>query len=264
MAELPPTIAPMVSNFSFPEEFIVSRTLSIAFTVSSSLLPFGIVILTRISLLLESGIKLKPFVNSRTALPTSRTKARRSATSLCERVNLMLFSYNPRSLSINPCLCSLVFRISDCPIAGTSVRATIRLAISEYVIVSARSTNICFVIPSTKTIGRNTQTVVIVDAVIAPATCLAPFTEALMAEYPRLLSLYMFSITTTELSTSIPTPTASPESEIIFIVTPLKYIRTIANTTESGIEKATIKVGLKSLRNSRSTIIANTAPTIRF
>ena len=44
--------------------------------------------------------------------------------------------------------------------------------------VSARSVNSCLVIPVTNTMGRNTQTVVRVEAVTAPATCLAPETAA--------------------------------------------------------------------------------------
>ena len=66
------------------------------------------------------------------------------------------------------------------------------------------------------------------------------------------------------MSTSIPTPIARPESEIIFSVTPLKYIRTIANTTLIGIEHATIIVGLISRKNKNKIIIARTAPIRRF
>ena len=44
--------------------------------------------------------------------------------------------------------------------------------------VSARSVNSWRVMPSTKTMGRNTQTVVKVDAVMAPTTCPAPETAA--------------------------------------------------------------------------------------
>ncbi len=74
----------------------------------------------------------------------------------------------------------------------------------------------------------------------------------------------MFSITTTELSTSIPTPIARPESEIIFRLTPEKYIRTIANNSETGIENAIISVGRKSLRNKNRIIIDSIAPKIKL
>lgn len=62
--------------------------------------------------------------------------------------------------------------------AGTRVNAIIRLAKSEKVMVRARSVNSCLVMPSTNTMGRNTHTVVRVEAVMAPTTCAAPDTAA--------------------------------------------------------------------------------------
>ena len=62
--------------------------------------------------------------------------------------------------------------------AGTRVRAMIRLARSEKVMVRARSVNSCLVMPSTNTMGRNTHTVVKVEAVMAPSTWPAPATAA--------------------------------------------------------------------------------------
>ena len=53
-----------------------------------------------------------------------------------------------------------------------------RLARREYVMVKARSVNSCLVMPSTNTMGRNTHTVVSVEAVMAPTTCAAPDTAA--------------------------------------------------------------------------------------
>ena len=114
--------------------------------------------------------------------------------------------------------------------------------------------------PSVNTIGRNTHTVVRVDAVIAPATCFAPETAACTFEYPRFLKRYVFSITTMELSTSIPTPKARPESDITLSVTLLKYISVTANSKLIGIEQAIIAVGFMSLRNTSKTIIAKIPP----
>ena len=74
----------------------------------------------------------------------------------------------------------------------------------------------------------------------------------------------MFSMTTTELSTSMPTATASPESEIMFSVTPEKYISTNANTTLIGIEQSVINVGRRSFRNRNRITMANTAPHSRL
>ena len=71
-------------------------------------------------------------------------------------------------------------------------------------------------------------------------------------------------MTTTELSTSIPTATARPDREIMLMVTPEKYISTMANTTLSGIEQRVMKVGRISFRNRNSTSTANTAPSRRL
>ena len=61
---------------------------------------------------------------------------------------------------------------------GTSVMATIRLASSEKVIVRPMSMNRSRARPVTKTTGRNTQMVVSVDAISAPAMLLTPRTQA--------------------------------------------------------------------------------------
>ncbi len=70
----------------------------------------------------------------------------------------------------------------------------------------------------------------------------------------------MFSMTTIELSTSMPMPRASPDSEMMFRVTPLKYMHTMAVTRLTGMENATTMVGLKSFRNTIRINIASTAP----
>ena len=70
--------------------------------------------------------------------------------------------------------------------AGTTVSAMMRLAKREYAIVRPMSTNSCLVMPSVNTMGRNTQTVVSVDANMAPATSPAPAMAASLAEYPSL------------------------------------------------------------------------------
>ena len=70
----------------------------------------------------------------------------------------------------------------------------------------------------------------------------------------------MFSMTTMELSTSMPTDTARPESEIMFSVTPEKYMSTTANTTLMGMETRVMTVGRISRRNTRRTRIAKIAP----
>ncbi len=126
--------------------------------------------------------------------------------------------------------------------------------------VNPISTNNCLVIPSVNTMGKNTQTVVKVEAMIAPATSFAPSMEASRILFPSLRIRYIFSITTIELSTSIPTPRAKPEREMMFSVIPLKYMHTTAVTRLIGMEKAITRVGRKSFRNTINMKIARTAP----
>ena len=70
----------------------------------------------------------------------------------------------------------------------------------------------------------------------------------------------MFSMTTMELSTSIPMPRDRPASVIMFISRPVKYMSTTANSTDSGILMPTTSVGLISLRKMASTMMARAAP----
>ena len=71
-------------------------------------------------------------------------------------------------------------------------------------------------------------------------------------------------MTTTELSTSIPTPSARPDRERMLKVMPVKYISTMANSTLNGILMATTMVGRRSFRKSASTMMASTAPSTRL
>ena len=77
---------------------------------------------------------------------------------------------------------------------------------------------------------------------------------------PSFLSRKIFSITTMELSTSIPIPSVRPDMDLIFRVIPEKYISTMANIMEIGIAQAIIIVGLISLRKIIRIIMASEAP----
>ena len=70
----------------------------------------------------------------------------------------------------------------------------------------------------------------------------------------------MFSITTMELSTSIPMPRARPDREMIFRVTPLKYMHTMAVTRLTGMENATTMVGRRSFKNTSRMKMASSPP----
>ena len=246
----------------------ISSTLSItssaAAMVSSSSVPSGICILTCICGELISGTNANPFTTTAATLKTSRSNAHISTSTLCFNDHFKTPVYLLRK-PLKPAFSSgtgPASRFAD--IAGTSVIATIRLANSEYPIVRAISENRSLVIPSVNIIGTNTHTVVIVEAVIAPPTCLAPAMAAFAGGTPSRRSLKVFSITTIELSTSIPTATARPESDIILSDIPEKYIRTIANMILTGIENTVISVDFMCLKNSNSIRTANTAPSSRL
>ena len=57
---------------------------------------------------------------------------------------------------------------------------------------------------------------------------------------------------------------ARPAMDKRFIVTPEKYISVSANSTEIGIEQATMNVGRISRKNSSKIRIASAAPSSRF
>ena len=71
----------------------------------------------------------------------------------------------------------------------------------------------------------------------------------------------MFSSTTTELSTIMPTPRARPPRLIRFRVKPPKYSRAKVAITEIGIDSAMTTVLRTLRRNSSSTKTASTPPT---
>ena len=56
-------------------------------------------------------------------------------------------------------------------------------------------------------------------------------------------------------------PRERPASVMTFMSRPVKYIRTTANSTDSGMLMPTTRVGLMSLRKMASTRIASAAPT---
>lgn len=92
--------------------------------------------------------------------------------------------------------------------------------------------------------------VVNVEAVIAPATSDVPRTAASVGErWFSSMFRKMFSMTTMALSTSIPAPSASPPSVMMFMDSPLKYIRLNVAIMEIGMETLTIRVMFTRRRN---------------
>ena len=87
-------------------------------------------------------------------------------------------------------------------------------------------------------IGPKTEMVVSVEAVIAPWTSSAPRAAASSAPNPAWRCRKMFSSTMMELSTSIPTPSASPPRLMMLRETSNASMRAKVPITEIGIASA--------------------------
>ena len=74
----------------------------------------------------------------------------------------------------------------------------------------------------------------------------------------------MFSRTTMELSTIIPTPSVIPPSDIMFSVMPSTFIIRNVNRIQHGIAIVTASVAPRSRRKRNSTIAANSTPIQMF
>ncbi len=128
------------------------------------------------------------------------------------------------------------------------------------VTVSAWSRKSWPAIPDMKTIGKKTAIVVSVAATTADATSEVPFLAASTIPSPCSRFRTMFSSTTMELSTSMPTARAMPPSDMMFSDTSLVYINRNVPMTEIGIAMLTIVVDRASRRKPYNTMMAKMPP----
>ena len=149
-------------------------------------------------------------------------------------------------------------------IVGMTKTETIKDSVTAQLIASAISLNNCAISESKNNKGRNTATVVIVEAAIAPHTSRVPSMDAAMGDFPRCKCEKIFSRTTIELSTSIPTAKLIPARDTTLILRPSMNIPRKVPIADIGMAHAMIRVGLIFLRKSIRTIIANKPPSKRF
>ncbi len=142
------------------------------------------------------------------------------------------------------------------PINGTRLTATKRLAARLTHIVMAISLNMTPAIPGTKSMGTNTLIVVRVDATIAISISLGPFTAASIGICPSSMNRTVFSSTTIELSTSIPTASARPARLMMFRFRSSRYMAKNAKSMLSGMLSVTIILARIFLRNTSRMIAA--------
>ena len=114
--------------------------------------------------------------------------------------------------------------------------------------------------PVMKIIGANTATDVSVAANTAVATSAVPSRAASRRSSPDSWRRTMLSSTTTALSTSMPTASAMPPSDMMLSVMSKAYISTNVPSTETGIAMLLISVARASRRNAYSTRIASRPP----
>ena len=89
-----------------------------------------------------------------------------------------------------------------------------------------------------------------VEAITAVPTSVAPARAASISPMPWWRLRWIASSTTIELSTSMPTPSERPPSDMMLSETPELYIRKKVATTETGIEMPMIDV-VFTLRRKR-------------
>ena len=77
-------------------------------------------------------------------------------------------------------------------------------------------------VPVKKTMGRYTIKTLTVITSIGKATSLAPSAAACLIGFPSSMCRWMFSSTTMELSTRVPTAKARPPRVMMLIVCPVK------------------------------------------
>ena len=143
---------------------------------------------------------------------------------------------------------------------GTIVSATPSEASSDSEIVSAWSRMSWPARPSTNTSGRNTATAVRVEAATAIATVRAPWRAASRAGRPSSRFRNTLSSTTIESSTTRPTASASPPSDMTLKDSPKRYMMMKVASTDTGSETAMIRVERTSRRNAKMTRIASSPP----
>ena len=127
--------------------------------------------------------------------------------------------------------------------------------------VTAWSPKIWPAMPSIKTMGAKTATVVKVEAVIAPATSPTPRMAACTWLSPSSRQREMDSKTTMALSTNMPTPRAKPPRDMMFKDTSIRNMGAKVVATEIGIARAITRVGTTRRKKTQMTSTLKRAPS---
>ena len=133
---------------------------------------------------------------------------------------------------------------------GTRVSAAVVDTIIMMLTIHPSWLNIIPAIPGTMVRGRNTQSIVNVDAMMEIPTSLVPCTAASFGFSPLSIWVVMFSSATIASSTTIPIAMERADMEMMFRVLPVanRYMRDARS--EIGIEMMTMNVALHLQRNT--------------
>ena len=118
--------------------------------------------------------------------------------------------------------------------------------------------------PPMNTSGRKTTQVVKTELSIGPSTSVVPFMTDSRRLPLRIHRPVMLSTSTTVLSVIIPTPSRSPESEMMLIDIPIRLKQSIAKTSDTGIDRVTRSGDLKSLMKKTITMHESRIATRMF
>ena len=114
--------------------------------------------------------------------------------------------------------------------------------------------------PPTNASGRNTATVVMVDAVTAVATSLTPSRMATMRSSPSDKCLLMFSTTTIESSTTRPIEMVTAPIVRMLSEKSLAHIPMNVSNNDVGIDTAVTRVDRTDMRKIRMMMMAKAKP----
>ena len=143
---------------------------------------------------------------------------------------------------------------------GISVSDTTREIISAIETVSAWSLNNWPATPCTNTSGKNTATVVSVDATTAMLTSRVPVMAACSTPSPRSRALAMLSSTTMESSTTMPVASARPARDMTLRLSPNRSMKKKVAMMDTGKESPITNVLQPSRRKKKMIRIDSTPP----
>ena len=138
---------------------------------------------------------------------------------------------------------------------GTRVRAAVVEMIMMMVTMNPSCLNMIPAIPDTMVRGRNTQSIVRVEAITDMATSDVPWTAASFGFSPLSRWVDMFSSTTIASSTTMPIAMESADMDMMFRVLPVAKRYTSEPRSAIGMERTMMKVALHLPRNRKTTSI---------